>query len=190
MVTSSLVTLLYLKVLVALLLHKIHRLIDYRLPYPIISIVLVHQTFQVLLLCLLMSDLLRSDHSTLLFLYNGVVKVIIELRRAHRRVIIHVRLEICRVLFFSHLRVLYGLSVDSRGMLWLVTAIAIILWVHNLLNPSLPNGYLFYAIVTICDFLPSEREDLWLELGLRSTVISARTKGHRGLLVAADTLVL
>ena len=72
----------------------------------LVPVVLVHQTFKILLLCLLVSDYLRGAAyfpAALLLLYYGVIQVIIELRGAHRRVIVHIRLKISRVLLLPHL---------------------------------------------------------------------------------------
>lgn len=153
--------LLWLKDLVALLLHQVHRWLDQGLPEPVL--LFARETLYILLFSLLMPHPNRI--AAPLLLKHAIVNIIVELRGSHGSVVIHVGLEVSRVLLLADLRVLDGLPCHSgvyllsRLLLQLVsTAIA-----RDVpLDVNLACMHLLVAVLD--DFFPRNPKNLWLKL--------------------------
>ena len=103
--------------------------------------------------------------ATPLLLIHTIVNIIVELRRSHGSVIIHVGLEVSRVLLLADLRVLDGLpghsaaNLLSRLLLQLITATI----ARDIpLDVDLARMHLLVAVFD--DFFPSDPKNLWLQL--------------------------
>jgi hypothetical protein len=108
--------------------------------------------------------------ATPLLLIHTIVNIIVKLRGSHGSVIIHVGLEVSRVLLLAELRVLDGLSghcVVNMLPLWLLFVAAAIARDVSL-DVNLASMQLLVAVFN--DFLARYPKYLWLELQLLAVV--------------------
>ena len=105
-----------------------------------------------------------------LLLKHAIVNIIVKLRGPHGSVVIHVGLEVCRVILLADLRVLdgfpchFGINLLARWLLLVAAAIA-----RDVpLDINLASMQLFVTVLH--DFFPRDAKNLWLQLQLLAVV--------------------